>query len=312
MPSISKSIFIAAVVATIVLWSCRPSEPEQKLVADSIAEVQESPPEKIQQISKATTDFKLRDKKTHALHIICESITKELLDSLIISIYKFNKSNYPDRKFSVAHSDLYGSEDTRDVTIATFDNKPAGMEYYKKLMDLFLSYPSYVSLKNSSYIIHNSNASLMRQSSWKDYHAFFKEAYLSKEKNAFRNNFDPATLYSDQDTTGYYICFSADTKDSTDVAAARENIKSFNRLHYGDLSLRVFPMSLQEERNKTLYSISSFQKKSLALEYLHKITEHFALSASEVFYISRSNYFTLLQEETTEEYMQFYTANIPE
>ena len=309
----NKIAFIGLLITGLAVWSCAPEEAKPVKAQSPLQEAFKSPQGTTPSSTESKANFTLRDEKVHTLHIICESINKDLLDSLIISLYKFNKTYYPEKKFSIAHSDLFGSKDTRDVTIASFDNKLAGMEYYHKLMAMLQSNATYASLAHSSYIIHNHNANLIRQnSSWKAYYNFFTAAYIENRDTTLRNDFDTATLYSDQDSSGYYICFSATTKDSTDIAAAKENIKSFNRLHFHNHSLSVYYMTLQEEKNKTLYSIASFQEQSVALDYLNKMSEHFSLVKPEIFLISRSNYMTLLSEGTTADYQKYYIANSKE
>lgn len=307
-----KKIFILSAIC-ISIFSCKkdnqtPSSNTESL--DTSAPL--TPYSRAKSDKVSIPDFKLRDEKSHALKIVCESLEPNLLDSIIISIYQLNKRIYPGKKFSIAHADQHNKTGVRTISISSFINKIEAMKYYDEIQSQVLSYPAFSSLENKIFAIHNYNANLLRSSKnspWKIYYDFFEEEYLNTRTDSLRNNFDKSLLYSSEDTRGFNVCIMTTKQDSSAEAAAINNIMAFNKTHYNSDNLRTSAWPFNEQKDITVYLISILQSESDAVAYRNKIRIIYPeLENSEIFYINWSNYMTMRSEENVEDYLSFFKA----
>ena len=255
-------------------------------------------------------DFKLRDEKFHTMNIICESSEMDIIDSLILFIYRFNAANYPDKDFSVAHSQLFYTSEQRRISISSFEDKLIAMRYYDEIMSELLSTPEYDTITDRAYIIHGSNERLLTrdEETWKSYYNFFTQEYLNSKADTLRNNFDTATLYSAKDTIGFIVCIQTQKQDSLSEATAKSNLMEITESHFPNMDLKVRLYSYREQKQNTLYSIWSFDRESEAIQCRNHIMEKFPELKSDIFYITMNNYLTMSREGNTEDYMAFYDA----
>jgi len=251
-------------------------------------------------------NYKLRDEKSHLVNIVCELSAPEM-DSLIIFLYKFNREKHSGQKFSVSHSPLFGSEERKLITISSLANKAYAMTYYGELMESFNSHKTYQKLPDQSFIIHNYNSRLLLESKSLDsYYTFFANEYLEVSPDSMRNNFDESSLYSTNDTSGFYVCIKTDGKIDSD--GAKKSISEYNKLHYPGKGLRVLTLTPKEQSEVFVYRIGRFELESDAYEYYQQLIGLFADIEQDIFVISQKNFFTMFMEESIEDYLEFYNS----
>jgi len=184
------------------------------------------------------------------------------------------------------------------------------MRYYYEIMEELLSIPEYKVIADFAYIIHASNERLLTrdEQTWKSYYDFFTQEYLNSKADTLRNNFDTATLYSAEDTTGFIVMIQTQKEDSLSEATAKTNLKEISESNFLNMDLKVRLFSYREQKQNTLYSIWSFDRESEAIQCRNHIMEKFPELKSDIFYITMNNYLTMSREGNTEDYMAFYDA----
>lgn len=268
-------------------------------------------------VLEESIEFKLRDEKPHSVMIVGTSLEKEVLDELVLAIYKFNRDTYAERKFSVSFGPLFKSKENKVIRVSSFDDKPAAMAYYKRLLkevDIFIEQEQ---LRDEVYAINTYNSKRLQTSqSLEAYQAFFKKEYVNFDSDSLRNNVSVYDLFSNKDTSGFNVCYAMFKDEDMDRNEVQKSINGYNEMHFAHLDLFAFGYPVKND--SIVFRIGRFEKENEAIEYYHHLIEksdEFGSDSNlkdDLFVISVSNFFTMFSEHAMEDYLKFYKSEYKE